>query len=84
MKEEHQDELIKLTNEIGDTLEAINTYLKREKILIDKLIPFLPPSHLEEWGWFLVDWGNILTKFGETSKKRDVLLLKILEIENGN
>ena len=84
MKEEHEDELIKLTNEMSDALEAINTYLKREKILIDRLIPFLPPSHLEEWGEFLIDWGKVLTRFGQTSKKRDILLMKILGIDNDN
>ncbi len=84
MKTEHEDELIKLTNEMGDALEAINTYFKREKILIDKLSPFLPPWHLEEWGEFLIDWRKVLTRFGETSKKRDILLLKILGLDNDN
>ncbi len=82
MKEEHQEEFIQRTNEIGDTLEAVITYLRREKILIDKLIPFLPPSHLEEWGEFLVDWGRILTKFGTQNRERDTLLLKIFGLEN--
>jgi hypothetical protein len=83
MKKEYQDKFIQQTNEVTDILSAMNTYLNRHKILINKLTSHnLPPSFLEEYGEFLIDWGNCIQKFAIKNKERDMILHKILGLED--
>jgi len=80
MNDEEYNKLLQQTKEIVNTLEVMITYTRRHKILIEKLINYdLPPSFLEEFGEFLIDWGKVLTKYGELNKERDNLLKEIIE-----
>jgi hypothetical protein len=85
MNDQQADEFIRRTNEINDTLLALTTYLKRNQILIDKLGTLnIPPNYLEEWGEFLTDFGEGLTKWGIQNKERDLFLLELFGIKNDN
>jgi hypothetical protein len=81
MKDEFYEEFSKNYNETNDTLLAMNTYLKRHNILIEKIVDnySLSPEMLEELGEFLTDWGNCLTKYGELRKEECNFVLKLLE-----
>jgi len=79
-----EDEFIRLTGEIDDSLCALTTYLKRHGILlekIDKYIYRLPPELIGEFGEFLVDFGEGIQKFGTINKQREEVILKLLGLE---
>jgi hypothetical protein len=82
MNDKQADEFIRRTSEITDTLESMITYLRRNQILLSKLRTYnVPPSHLEEWGEFLIDFGKALEKWGTQNRERDVFLLEVLRVE---
>jgi len=78
MNTEQNDEFIRRTIEINNTLEAMITYLNRNKRLLDKLSTYdVPPSHLEEWGEFLIDFGRVLESWGVQNRERESFFLDV-------
>ena len=70
---------MKIQEDVSDDLLAMNTYLKRHELLIDKVCQYLPATLLEEYAEFLVDWGRSLEKFGEDGKEHSKVMMKIFE-----
>lgn len=72
-------EWLKVQEDVSDDLLAMNTYLKRHELLIDKVCQYLPATLLEEYAEFLMDWGRSLEKFGKDGAEHSRLMMKILE-----
>jgi len=79
MNDDTYKEFLAVQEEVSDSLSAMNTYLKRHELLIDKISDYLPPMLLEEYGEFLMDWGRCLENFGGLGSKQSKVIMKILE-----
>ena len=68
------EKIVQLTDDVNDVFEAMLTHLQRSNILHRKIVDCVPSQYLEEYGEFLIDWGNTLTKFVELDRERIHLL----------
>ena len=69
--------LVDVQEELVDSTEAMITHMRRFSILCDKAK--FPPELWQELNEFVVDWGNILTKYGDLLTEQGELWLPLFE-----